>query len=273
MGTHKFLTVMGELLDTARAMAEHFETHGHKVQAEPREVMYPLTPTLRATRGQSTRIIEVGDKINTVNVKKWIAYCKSCGKDTRFAICVPSMDELDPKKLKLLQSEGVGLFEVTADNVNEIFSPKDLAMKVELPSLKGLKKGVRISLGPAWEDFRNKGWDEGFENACKALEKDARKYLARWNGQRINILSQSGQVRSLSASQIEKMPMGALAQAYARINTPDARDNKIGQVLAMVNEDRIKIAHKKKRWESIRSRVGNHMYAILNAVKEIHDGM
>lgn len=273
MDTHSFLTVTGELHDAAIAAVTYFETHGHDVKAEIRDVTFPLTPTMIATRGQTVRIVEVTSSIDMTTINKWTAYCKSCSKDTRFAICVTSMEGIDGHLLEQIRTDGVGIYVIGTEGFSVFFEPKDLAMNAELPSLKEFKSGVRKSLGPAWEDFKTKGWDEGFENACKAFEKDARRYLAKWIGKRVNIVDKKGIIDNPTSKQINAMTMGALAKKYALLNLPNACDSTVRQVLELINKDRVKIAHKKKGWESVRTHVGKYMYAILNAVVAIHDNM
>ena len=267
-----YKTIADELLAPAEIVAYDFETRGFTVRAERGELGFPYTPTFLCKRQTTTIIVELDSQIRRDRLQAWHRYCRSCGKDTRLAVCVPSSAVLPAEELAFLRQNGIGFYAAFADRLDEQNAPADLALNVQLPQLNTLPPGVRQLLGPAYEQFQRTHWREGFEDACQALETESRRYLKKWiRTGRITIIGKRGPL-SLSNKQINKMTMGALAGTFKKIQAQNHADTIIGQALATINRDRVGVAHHKKRVATenrLRRNVGQHMWTIVAAMKEL----
>jgi hypothetical protein len=202
-----------------------------------------------------------------------VRFGRSAGRDTRLAVCVPSTTVISASDEAKLRTEGVGLYRVEPGGVVEQLIPHDLALNVQLPAVGSLSRNVRVLLGSAYEHFRRANWREGFEDACQALEGEARRYLLRWiRTKRITVLKPDGTVQQLSEKRIKKMTMGQLADVYSRIQNKNRADSLIAKTLAKVNKDRIGVAHYKGTTQAekrLRINVGQHMWSVIGALKEL----
>jgi hypothetical protein len=275
MPTRAFKTVADELLDSAEIVADDFQFRGYRVEVERAELGYPSTPTLVCKRGNITTIIvEVDSGISfqklSRKLEEWVRYARSTSKDTRVAACLPADTNLTHRQMASLQDNGVGLYVAFKDRVLERIGPADLGLSFALPELRSLSPAVRIILGDAYEQFAHTHWREGFEEACKALETEARRYLNRWSRTgRITVLRKKGPI-VLTAKQINRMTMGNLAADFAKIQNQNHGDNMIAQALARINKDRVNVVHKKRKATTekrLRQNVGQHMWTIVAALK------
>jgi hypothetical protein len=201
---------------------------------------------------------------------EWIRYARSTSRDTRIAVCLPHTAKLTVQQMAKLQDKGLGLYVAAPQRVVERIVPADLALNVALPQLHSLQPGVRELLGSAYEQFSHTHWREGFEEACQALEAQARRYLNRWSRTgRIMVSRKKGPVL-LTAKQINRMTMGDLASDFAKIQNQNHADSMIGQALARINKDRVNVVHRKKKYTTekrLRSNVGQHMWTIVAALR------
>jgi hypothetical protein len=261
-----FTTVSVRLQEYAEAATVHFENHGYKVYPEKRELGFPYTPTLLCRRHATTIIVEVSNRVLFDRVNAWIGYARSCNRDTRVAVCLPPRTMVPPGADILLRKLGAGLYTVQGTDVIERIPPRDMAVNVELPSLTTLPRPLRRLLGSAYEQFNRSQWREGFEDACQALEVEARRYLkAGIKSGRITVMRASGP-KNPTPQQIDKMTMGHLADAFSNIQNQNSLDAQIGKVLTALNADRVGVAHHKskaKTEKSLRAHVGQHMWAIV----------
>jgi hypothetical protein len=202
-----------------------------------------------------------------------VRYCASCGADTEIALCVPTTSRIPGRDFAELQTLRIGLYEATAEGLTERLAPADLALKVMLPDAASLPTRVRKALGPIYEQFDRNQWRDGFRDATQLLEDRARRYLKKGiKATRIAVLDANGNVRQLTAEQIDRMTLGALAAAFERIQTPSHADTLIGQALATVNPDRVNVTHhrsKRATETQLRANVGRHMWRIVAALKEL----
>jgi len=268
----KFKTIPDELLAHAEVVADHFENHGFTVRVERSELGFPYTPTFLCKRQTTTIIAELDSQVRKDRLQAWLRYCRSCGKDTRLAMCLPSSFTLPADDVAFLRQSGIGIYVAFSDRLDEQHAPTDLALNVQLPQLNTLAPGVREFLGPAYEQFQRTQWREGFEDACQALETEARRYLKKWiRTGRITIVGKRGPV-TLTTKQINKMTMGALAKTFKQIQAQNHADTIIGQALATINRDRVGVVHHKKKVATenrLRRNVGQHMWTIVAALKEL----
>lgn len=170
-----------------------------------------------------------------------------------------------------LEALKVGVCVSSAEGVREAIAPHDLAVNVQLPELKVLPKKVRKCLGPVYEEFGRSHWREGFEDACQVLQVESAKYLTKGvSTGRVTILNKNGHRRHVTAEMIDRMTLGSLATAFAKIEVPNHPDTVISEVLNRINKDRVGVAHKKAKpiTESrLRKNVGQHMYRVITALK------
>ncbi len=272
MSGPKFRTVADELIPTARAVHGHFTLHGYSVKVEKPELGAPLTPTLTVTRDRTTLHLDIVQAVDVKRVGEWVRYGKSMPSDTRLALCVPSTAAVSNEDRATLKDMRVGLFALDGADLFESLPPQDLSLAVELPDLHALKPRVRSLLGHAYEQFDDGDWREGFGEACRSLEVEARSYLKRGSRTgRIKVQSKNGP-RQLASLEIEGMTMGQLAQIFGKILTPTQLDEVVGQALTKLNRDRIGVVHHKRKKVTenrLRKNVGRHMWVIVHALTEL----
>lgn len=273
MPQRTYNTLPDELVEFADVVADHFEQRGYIVQVEKGELGYPYTPTLACKRGKISKVlIEIDSEIRRERITAWVRYGRSCGSDVRFAICLPDSVSVSNADQKYLREQQIGFFQVTTQSVIEQIAPADLALQVQLPELRNAPKAVRQLLGEAYDQFDRSHWREGFEEACRVLENEARRYLKRWSKtRRIQIIRRSGPV-TLTFPQINRMTMGQLAEVFGKIQTPNVTDNVLGRALKQINKDRIGVVHRKNSTvteKRLRANVGRHMWVIFAALDAI----
>lgn len=269
----KFKTIADELLDHAEVAGNHFENRGFAVRVEKIELGFPYTPTFLCKRDATTIIVEVDAQLRKDRLEAWVRYCRSCGKDTRLAICLPSAIVIPADEVAALRQKGIGLYAAFNDRLDEQIAPADLALNVQLPEANTLALPVRRVLGGAYDQFQRTQWREGFEEACQTLETEARRYLKKWSRTgRVKILRKKGPI-TLTNPQIDKMTMGQLAETFRNIQAQNHADNVIGRALATINRDRVGVAHHKRKKATerrLRTNVGQHMWTIVAALKELN---
>lgn len=271
MPTKQYKTIPDELVEYVDGIKGHFRNLGFTVRVERHEVGFPYTPILVCRRGRiTTLIVEIDAQIRFERLEKWLRYGRSCGSETQIALCLPSSVDVSAIELARFQQEGIGLYSVDRNGLREQRPPVDLGLNLQLPELDDMPARARQLLGPAYEKFDRREWREGFERACKSLEAEARRYLKRWSRTgRIVIQRKKGPI-SLSNKEINKMTMGALAQAFSNIQAQNHADSVVAQALARINRDRVGVAHfvAERRTEArLRANVGQHMWVITDALR------
>lgn len=270
MSQRAYATLAPELVEYADRVACHLETSGYRVQCEKLEHGFPFTPTLLAKRGQTTLVVEVCTAIDSGRLDNWIRYGKSSGQDFRVSICISEQNPNLQKVREQLRVHELGLLVVSNSNVDQWLSPRDLALNVSLPDRADLPKKIRTLLGIAYDQFDNHFWREGFDEGCKVLEVQARNYLKKWIGTgRIQLTNKKG-IRKIRKTEIEKLSMGQLAEAFRQILAKNYVDSIIGKTLELINKDRVSVVHhktKKITETRLRKNVGRHMWAIIEALK------
>lgn len=265
-----FLTVADDLVPCAYAAHDYLVGLGYRVKVEKADASAPFTTTMTATRMSTTMHVDVCGTIDLDRIKDWVAYGKSTGRDTRLVLCMPVEAVTSTAQEDALRKLGVGMFRCGAD-VTETISPNDLAFNVELPALP---PNLREALGLAYEKKQRGEWRECFEEACNALEEEARRYLKHWSKSgRIKVM-RKGKPVQLTASEINGLSIGGLANWFAVIVSPTSLDTAIQQVLSAVNDDRVERTHRRraKRTETrLRQNVGRHMWHIFNVMKQMKE--
>lgn len=241
------------------------------MQIEPFDLAYPYTPVFVGKRQQRTVIVEIQSLLNFDNLQQWVRYGKACQTDTRVYVGLAPGAGVTPEELDRLRSLGVGLLLVGSERVYEASPSSDLALQMDPPDLP---RELRAILGEAYDKFERGDWREGFEDASMALEQQAIAYLRRHVSRGRITFTPSGRRGAVpTLAEIEGMTMGALAGVFARIQTPNQADTRIGQALQKVNRDRITVAHYKgkgaARENRLRRNVGKNMFIVVSALKAI----
>jgi hypothetical protein len=272
MGRRTYQTLAPEIEEYADRVIQDLENHGYKVQVEKKELGFPHTPTLLASRDRTTLIIEVDSTIKFDRLEAWARYGRSCGHDLRVIICLPDNVQVSIKDQEQIRTKGFGLTTISKSGTTQVIAPIDLALNIALPDRASLPNKLKALLGATYDHFDQGSWRDGFEEASRVLEIQSRRYLKHWmRTGRIQLISAKGP-RKLTASEIEKLPMGALAKAFREIAAKNGVDSQIEKTLAAINEDRVSVVHHrhKKRTETrLRLNVGRNMWAIVEALKLI----
>lgn len=266
-----FLSAPEDLLPAALAHGKQLENSGWTIEIEPYDLAFPRTPFFSATRGHTTRFVEVQSAIDLAILREWARYCKACDKDTR--ICVVLDLDLMPtsSESEALRELGVGVIATGKAGPYQLLTPQDLAINIDPPEIPPELKSV---LGEAYDLLGDGDWREGFEAACTVLEQEARGYL-RLHVQRgrVVFVNAKGRQTNHSESSIDTMPMGALARVFSEIQTPNVADSRIGQALARVNRDRVTVAHHKgrapERELELRKNVPKHMFVLVAGLRYV----
>jgi len=270
-----FLTVSIDLVEHAESAARFFANNGYKVKREHFEVGFPNRPTLVCARHGTTLIVEVTAKLSRKALQDWTRYASSCNADTQFAICVPTSRQVSGSEMEMLQEFRAGLYVAAANEVRERIAPVDLALKMFLPDIETLPTRVRRLVGPVYEQVTRGQWREAFKKATQVLEERCRRYLkaeALSSNPRIIVIGKKGVPRQLTATSIDRLSLGQLADAFAAIQKPNQTDTLVGQVLATINPDRVNLTHFEgdtRKEKKLRANVGQHMWRILAALKVI----
>ena len=269
----QFLTVAEELLEHAECIADFFETHGYTVKIEHREIGYPYTPTLWCRRAPTKIIVELYAAAPLDRLTAWAAYARSCSRDTRVALTLPEGPQRRLEDETKLRDLGIGLYLSNGARAFEAIPPLDMALNVELPQLETLDPKMRRVLGTVYEQFSRSQWREGFEDACQVVEVLGRKYLndGLISG-RITLVTEAGRPRRLTPAQVDKLTLGRLGEAFSQIQNQNYSDAAIGKVLTRINKDRVGVAHHKSKPATearLRKNVGQHMWSVITALKEL----
>jgi hypothetical protein len=274
MGGRTYLTVADELIELADAIADYQESMGYKVWVERTETPYPSTPTLVAKRNRTTLITEVDSEVRLTKLEVWSRYGRSCQRDTRIAVAIPESAQLSAKDEAQLNDLGVGAYQSLPDRVLVRVTPKDLAVNAALPHPQSLPQKIRALVGPFMEQFERGDWREAFDAACRVVEVEARKYLiVGVNRGRVVIVGKKGVPLHPTPQQIEKWTLGQLAVGFQNIQKQNKADSEIGKVLSIVNKDRVRVTHfghKADTEVKLRKNVGQHMWSLIRALREIH---
>ncbi len=273
MPKRDYITTGDDVVEYADLVADYLETHGWRVRVEFSEVGFPFTPTLTATRQQTTMIVEVDTSLRADRTEQWLRYAKSCSRDTRVGVCLAPAEPLSVKEFGWLRDRGIAVYEVSAGKVQQLSPPTDQAMSVELPALDGMHRKLRERLAPAYEQFEGGDWREGFRTACEAFEQLARDRLKQGMRSRRVILTRSnGNPWRLTVSGVDKLTMGQLADVYGAIQTQTHADAVTHKVLKAVNPERVLATHHRGRAmteKRLRQNVGQHMWKVYAAMKEL----
>lgn len=269
-----FRTVPEELRAHAEVAEAYFQAHGYRVRRERRRTEYPYAPTLECKRTPTALLVEVDTAVRLARLEDWARYGRSSTKDTRVALTLPAEYQRSSDDEDALRDKGIGLYVSREGTLAELIVPRDLAMVLELPEIATLHYKLRKPLGPVYEHLGRAQWREAFEEACVALERAARSYLAKdVTSGRLTFVSRRGRRVSYDAIRIERMTLGQLAIAFSEVQLPTYADTVIADVLGRINADRVGVAHYKRTpraEEKLRRNVGKHMWRVITAFKALY---
>jgi hypothetical protein len=273
MNRHGFRTVPEELLEHADAIADHLAELGYRVRIEHSDLGYPSTPAMVCVRQRTSVVVLIDSVVTFERLDDWVRFARSAGRDTRIAVCLPDGVVPTQAEEQRLRADGIGLYGAAPGHAIERIPALDLALNVQLPELKKLPPKLRVVLGPAYDQFRRSNWREGFEDACRAFEEEARRHLKRWwKSGRLIVLKANGQPDVFSNRKVDKMTMGQLAQLYSRIQNKGKTEAVVAKALSKLNRDRIGVVHHKGKAVTerrLRTNVGQHMWSVVAALKEL----
>lgn len=156
--------------------------------------------------------------------------------------------------------------------MNELVAPVDLTINLQLPPIDRHRSSVRRDLRDVHLRFERGDWKSGFEDACKLVEKIARKYLRQEARGTLQVPGRGGVPRRLTEDDIEGLPMGALADVFCRKLSPNQIDALLCGGLKRINPDRILVAHNKLNAATerrLRRDVPRHMWTIDNMLRKL----
>lgn len=265
-----FELVPVDLLAAVVAYGNWLIGQGFKVYPEPYDLAYPNSPVFRGARTQQQDFFyEVASVVNVDRAEEWVKYGRASSRDTRYIVAVANGNSLSPRDLARLRELGVGVDIIDGTTVNQLCTAHDLSLNVDFPALP---KKLHGKLGYARDLFSQGNWKESFEDACQALETEAREYLAKAiRGGRVSFVSDKGKPIPYSEVQVQKMTLGALASAFSNLAGPTQTESRVAQALHRVNPRRVTVAHFKyksgKRARDLRTQVGKDLIVIVNAMK------
>lgn len=261
------------LVETADAVADSLAGRGFSVTVEKHELGFPFPPTLFCKRGPLERsVIEVISSFDEARFSTWASYAKACPTELKVYLAIPHGISFSSTAIQKIRTAGIGIYRAQGDTVLLDLDAADLSINISLPSLASLPRTSRTLLGPAFDHIGASRWREGFEDACKVLDIEARKYLKRWHKTgRIRFIA-NGRVINMTNSKIDKLTLGQLAVKFTEIQAQNSSDQIIGSALTRINKDRVNLTHhkwKKNTEKRLRANVGQHMWVIAQAMKEI----
>lgn len=270
----EFNTIPEELLHVAVDSAVFFEEQGYTVHIERRDIGFPFVPAFVAEMEHETHVVEVTSNPDSDRCERWVRYAQSQASDTRFHIAVRGVPDLDPKVLALAISKRIGLLHHNDENIQTIREAADLAVHVALPEIRELRPKLRPLLSRPFRKIRDGDWRDGLEGAYHEVEQLARDYLK--DGVEKStikvVISNKKTTRVVSPEEIDRMTLGQLGVAFSNIEKKNQKDSLIGATIAMINQSRIDLAHKRKNpraEENLRRSIGQNMYAVMNCLEEI----
>jgi hypothetical protein len=266
-----FKTVPDELLHVAEALEEYLGTEGYDVSIEGSELGFPFTPTILARRGHETLIVELSTVLDQARLGRWFKYCRSQSSDTRLCAAISYEQAHDPQTSEFCQAHRIGLWTFRDGEIQELRAPVDLAVHIDLPEIREIPPKLRRYLGGPFKKIKNGDWRDGLGDIYDVIEHKARDYL-REGIERTRIVSRKRNGAALTVHEVEGMTLGQLAYAFANIQNQNQQDSLIASTLAMINQRRVDLRHKKMgaaAEAAIRRDFGRHVYAAINCLEEI----
>lgn len=265
-----YLTISAELYEHADRFSVHLEDQGFRVQIEPYDVAYPVSPTFLAKRGSVEHFVEVNDRCRPKRIREWVAYAKTRQHETYVTLVLPHDVTVKADALAVLTELGCGLVYTSASGIQTILVARDLGLSLSLPDLAVQRAPIRQRLRHVYDKFDRGEWLDGFKDACQVVENLARRrFITELS--RIKLADKkTGKPRPITATQARKLTLGQLAFAHDQIVAPTKDDVTIGKALQALNKDRVGAVHNTtdaRIRNRIRKNVSKHMWTVMSALK------
>lgn len=264
-----FIVVPEDLISAVLTYVAWLESQGFKVTPEPTSLEYPNTPVLMGTQAAGQlHFFEVSGRVNVARAEAWVNYGKASSRDIRYVVVVANGKSIAPSDLRRLKQIGVGVHLLDGDEVDKVCNPHDLSLRFGFPVLP---RPLVKKLGNARDLFNDGHWKESYEDACQALETDARLYMAKRIKVGATFQSEKGKAITYTETQVAKATLGGVGKMFLELTTPTQSESQVGQAIARVNPRRVTVAHFKsktgKRAQQLRDEVGKDLIVILNAMQ------
>lgn len=267
-----FKTVPDELLHVGAALEQHLAENGYDVTIEGSELGFPFTPTIMALRDHQTLIIELSSLIDHSRLSRWVKFCRSQSADTRLCAVISHDAAHEATTNRYCQENRLGLWTFHDGRVVELRAPVDLAVQVDLPTLAELAPKLRRYLAGPFRKISTEDWRDGLNDIYLAIEDEARKYLVEGILRTRIAVVVDKKGRLLTVEEVDKMTLGQLKEAFKNIRNQNQKDALIGNTLALLNPNRVKLIHSRRDSEAeraIRRDVGRHIWAAIGCLEEI----
>jgi len=269
-----FVTVPHELQTVVHICYKHLKDEGFVVKIEYREYHYPETATMFATSGGAQHFYIFDAKIKIERCKLWAGYGHSCSRPTFVVLCLPETARIRAEFIAQANEFGFGITIISDLGViNQVVAPRDLTLNLPLPPIDGHRVQIKRALKAIYNRISKGDWKRGFEESCKLVERKARDYLVREaRAGNVRVVAKSGTSRPITVADVERMPMGALADVFCNKLPQSQIDSLLCGGLKQINPDRIDVAHNKltKRKElRLRQNVPKHLWTINNMLKTL----
>ncbi|MCD9029091.1 hypothetical protein LDO26_12860 [Luteimonas sp. BDR2-5] len=268
-----YITLSPELVEYADAAYEHLQGEGYRVAVEKSDLYYPNTPTLVGKRRVTEFIVEVASSADSGRFDDWVHYGRARGKETYVALVLPEGNEATLTELASLRAKGIGVCSAGPNGVAVLVESSDLSAIVGLPDLSREKPAVRRLLKAPFRRISEGLVVDGFKDAATNFEQSAKAHFLKGvKSTRIQLVTAKGLPRTLSEAQIERFTLGQLGIGYGEIVAPTQADDLVRRAIQSILKDRNDATHhpgKAAVIRRIKSNVPKHVFAVLNALREI----
>jgi len=266
--TH-FELIPVDLLDAVVYYGNWLEEMGFRVVVEPYDVEYPNTPVFRGVRNREHYFYEVSSTVNVARAEEWVKYGRASSQDTRYIVVIANRKSVSSASLTRLRALGVGVDLIEGSNIHQLCAAHDLSLNVDFPTVP---RTLRRQLAKSRELFNQGHWKESFEDACLALETEAREHLLKAvRNSQATFMSDKGKPITHTEAQVASMTLGQLAVAFKNLVGPTQTQSRVAQALARINPQRVTVAHHKhatgRRAQALRTQVGKDLIVIVNSIK------
>lgn len=270
----KFTTISDELAEYAELAANQARAEGYRLHVEPIGDYFPVSPTIQGVAAQRELIIEAVAKVSFGSSRKWLAYGRAQGKETKVQIVSPPQKKsVAIDEIEKFQAAGIGLSVGNAGHLVHLVNPRDLSTQIVCPDLSGNSLRVQKKLRPCFAKIERGDIVDGFKDVAVIVEVAARKHLLdSVKSGRVTFASATGKSISYAVKDIKRGTMGWLRDRFGEIVKPNGVDNVILQAFSAVTPDRNMASHDdltvtKKR--ALHARVAKHLLVLHKAAREL----
>lgn len=268
-----YVTLSPDLVEYADAAADYLKGAGLRVAVEPPSLHFPNTPTMTGTRHSTQYIVEVAPVAEPTKFIDWVHYGRAREKETFIVLVLPGGTNVSMDDLAKLRTLGVGVFTSTTAGLTTLIDAVDVSTTVGLPDLSHEKRALRLLLNPPFQRISGGAVIDGFKDAATVFEGAARDHLKQGVlSTRIRFVTAGGNPRTATGRQISKLTLGQLGGLYGEITAPTQADDLVRRAIESILKDRNDAVHNCNTpaiVRRIKKNVRQHVYAIVNAMREI----